>query len=398
MVTKFLAFGNYGFVLIWLIITIQGWIEFLEEIKPILEKLTREERFSGREMYQRTHGVLANHAPASRILTHIREELGESDYRYVVTGLIRSVFLIELVNDDISSTKMEARWVLKESKGKKQEKFDNSDPRFCTFEGCVEIWLKMISELQSSIENADVVDLLKLYQKYNLLPYEIPFDYQDSTVTNKSLGGIHCPENVFWAWEEKYQRTLRLREILLNSRQNNKADLFSSILKDKIKVKTYLTDRVQTGKHKTNREKRWEVHPESVHFAFRRHCLEIEYRLISQLCHFEGFPPDLFDLLKKEELIMDQSKIFRCPVTLNPLSFAEFEKEVQSPFHGKSNFPVGHLNPLKLVTNDPTSGHTAENISWFSADGNRIQGSLSLKETRELIGQIWRNYEEHGAK
>jgi hypothetical protein len=380
------------------ITAIQGWVEFLEEIRPILEKLTREERFSGREMYQRMNSALANHEPSSKILTPIREELGESSYQYVVTGLIRSVFLIELVNDNISSTKMEVRWVLKESKGKKQEKFDNSDPRFCTFEGCVEIWFKMISELRSSIENADIVNLLKLYQEYNLLPYEIPFDYQDSTVTNKSLGSIHCPENALWAWDEKYQRTLRLREILLDSRQNNKADLFSPILKDKIKVKTYLTDRVQTGKHKTNREKRWEVHPESVHFAFRRHCLEIEHRLISQLCHFEDFPSDLFDLLKKEKLISDQCGIFRCPVTLNPLSFKEFEKEVQTPFHGKSDFPVGHLNPLKLVTDDPTSGHTAENISWFSADGNRIQGSLSLKETRELVSQIWRNYEEHDMK
>jgi hypothetical protein len=370
----------------------------LEQIKSILQELTGKERFSGREMYQRTHGVLASYSPTSTMLTSIREELGESNYQYVVTGLVRSVFLIELVNDEISSTKMEVRWVLKESRGKKQEKFDNSDPRFCPFEDCAEIWSKMVNELCSSIKNADVVNLLKLYQNYSLLPYEIPFDYVDSPTRNKSLGSIHCPKNVLWAWDEKYQRTLRLREILLNSGHNNKAHLFSSILKDKIKVKTYLTDRVQTGKHKTNREKRWEVHPESVHFAFRRFCLEIEHRLISQLCHFEGFPPDLFDSLRKEKLITDQGKAFRCPVTLNSLSFAEFEKEVLSPFHGKSNFPVGHLNPLKLITDDPASGHTAENISWFSVDGNRIQGSLSLRETRELISQIWRNYEKYGTK
>jgi hypothetical protein len=389
------AFGNYGFVLIRLL---RFRVKFLEEIKSILEKLTKKERFSGREMYESTNRTLTNYESTSEMLTSIRRGLGESNYRYVVTGLVRNVFLIELVNDNISSTKMEVRWVQKESRGKKQEKFDQSDPRFCTFEECVEIWSKMISELGTSVRNTDIVNLLRLYQKYSLLPYEIPLDYMNSPVADKSLGSIHCPENIFWMWDEKYQRAIELREILLNPNKNNEADLFSSILKDKLKVKTYLTDRVQTGKHKTNREKRWEVHPESVHFAFRRYCIDIEHRLISQLCHFEGFPPDLFDLLKKEGLITDKGEIFRCPVTLNALSFAEFEKEVRRPFHGKSNFPVGHLNPLKLVTDDPASGHTAENISWFSADGNRIQGSLSLKETRELISQIWRNYEKYGAK
>lgn len=38
------------------------------------------------------------------------------------------------------------------------------------------------------------------------------------------------------------------------------------------------------------------------------------------------------------------------------------------------------------------SGHTAKNISWVSANGNRIQGSLSLDETRAMIKQIAANY------
>jgi len=171
--------------------------------------------------------------------------------------------------------------------------------------------------------------------------------------------------------------------------------LFSSILKDKIKVETYLTDRVQTGKHKTNREKRWEVHPESVHFSFRRNCIEIERKLIDQLCHFEGFPSDLFALLKSEGMVTEGTT-YRCPVTLNPFSFKEFKKEIESRIHGKSNFQVGHLNPLKLITDDPASGHIPENISWFSVDGNRIQGNLSLKEVRELLAKIHKNYVEAG--
>ena len=368
----------------------------MNEVKSIIEGLTGKERFNGREMYERTSGILASDESTSEKLASIREKLGISNFKYVITGLLRNVFLIELVDDDISTTKMEVRWVRKESSGKKQEKFDESDPRFCSFEDCVNILLKLLTELQVSVQRAEVKHLLKLYEDYSLLPYELPLDYLSSPLIEKSLNRIHCLENIAWIWDERYQKTLKLREILLNPKKNNKSELFSSILKDKIKVKTYLTDRVQTGEHKTNREKRWEAHPESVHFALRRTCLEIEHKLIAQLCHFEGFPSHLFSLLETERVVTKESEVYKCPVTLEPLSFVEFEKQVKNPVHGKSNFQVGHLNPLKLVTDDPTTGHTAENTSWFSADGNRIQGNLSLKEARELLGKILRNYQHTG--
>jgi hypothetical protein len=367
----------------------------MDRVKLILEELVGKKRFSGREMYSKISEILKSQESTSQLLKSIQEKIGEQNYEYVITGLLRNVFLIELVNDDISSTKMEVRWVLKESRGKKQESFDQSDPRFCTFEDCVQIFLELLKELRTSVEKQDVRNLLELYQRYNLLSYEVPLDYTDSPFIKKSLSHIHCLRNIQWIWDYKYQKTLKLREILLNPEKNSEYRLFSSILKDKIKVETYLTDRVQTGKHKTNREKRWEVHPESVHFSFRRNCLEIERKLIEQLSHFEGFPKDLFSKLKSEGMVTE-GPIYRCPVTLNPFSFEEFKKEIESRIHGKSNFQVGHLNPLKLVTEDPTSGHTPENISWFSADGNRIQGNLSLKEIRQLLGQIYRNYRSAG--
>lgn len=365
----------------------------MNEAKSILEELTRKKRFSGREMYERVNSILLNHEPT--MLASIQEKLTESDCRYVITGLLRNVFLIELVNDEISSTKMEVRWVLKESRGKKQERFDPSDPRFCAFEDCTVILLDLLRKLRDWIENEEIRKLLGLYRRFNLVPYEIPLDYVRSPTTDSSLTHIHSIGNARWIWNKKYQKTLKLREILLNSSKNKKARLFSSILKDKVKVKTYLTDRVQTGPHKTNREKRWEVHPESVHFAFRKDCLEIECRLLDQLCHFGGFPEDLFELLKEEGMV-ENGPVSKCPVTLNPFSFVQFEREIDSRIHGKSNFQVGHLNPLKMTMTGHAFGHVPENVSWFSADGNRIQGDLSLKEIRELLEQIHRNYaEEH---
>ncbi len=100
----------------------------------------------------------------------------------------------------------------------------------------------------------------------------------------------------------------------------------------KIKIKAYQTDRAQTGKHQTNREKRWESHPDNFQFAFRRDCNDVEAALILQ---------------------------------------------------------VGHLNPLKA-----TGGHNATNIGWISDDGNRIQGSLSIDEVKALLRRIYRNRPE----
>jgi len=364
----------------------------MDEIRSVLEKLCEQDRFSGKKMFNDLN-ILLNKGSTSKLLNKIKNILGDSCYEYILTSLIRNIFLIELVNDDISSTKMEVRWVIKESKGKKQEKYDNTDPRFCSFQDCLKIFLKLLEELRSSIDKDEVKTILILYQKYNILPYELPLDYMRSPLADHSITHIHTINNINWIWDETYKKTLELREILMDSTKNTKSDLFSSILKDKIKVKTYLTDRVQTGVHKTNREKRWEVHPESVHFASRRECFFVERKLISQLSFFVEFPKEIFDLVK-DKIILEANSVYRCPVTLEPLNFPQFENEVKKPLHGKSIFHVGHLNPLKLKTDDPTSGHTYQNIGWFSEEGNRIQGNLSIKETRKMLSRIIKNYED----
>ena len=362
-----------------------------KKIKTVLKALVKEKRFNGNTMYNKIHPILQKEFPQQ--LPTILSKLDRRDYAYVITALIRNVFLIEIVNDEISSTKMEVRWTKKKSASKKQEKFDNSDPRFCSFDECCIILEDLLNKLSNAVQDIKKACLLHLYSSYALLPYEIPIDYVK--IPSDSSKQIHFSGNLEWVWDDKFGKTLELREILL-SNKNPLSNLFSSILKDKIKVKTYLTDRVQTGKHKTNREKRWEVHPESVHFASRKECLLVELRLVSQLCYFEEFPKDIFDLVKDK--IIHENEIYRCPVTLNPLKFSEFRSQIENPSHGKSDFHVGHLNPLKLNAKDRASGHTEDNIGWFSDDGNRIQGSLSLDETRNLLSRIYKNYKDTGKK
>ncbi|MBT2584209.1 hypothetical protein [Planococcus sp. ISL-109] len=180
-----------------------------------------------------------------------------------------------------------------------------------------------------------------------------------------------------------------LRRILLDSTINEESLLFSQAL-DKIKTKTYLTDRSLSGSYKTNREKRWECHPQSVQFALRSECWKIEKALLLQICRFNNAPKALVEKLIENKLLnMDFTK-FTCPILGDTIDFNDFKDAIINPDHGKSRYQVGHMNPLKSVS-EGTFGHTAENISWITEDGNRIQGSLSLAEVDELLQRIFRN-------
>lgn len=101
-------------------------------------------------------------------------------------------------------------------------------------------------------------------------------------------------------------------------------------------------------------------------------------------------------MLKDKGILDDKLQPAYCPITGDALSYELFRTELDDPEHGKSAFQVGHLNPLKLDEEGAdASGHTAANISWISADGNRIQGSLSLLDVRKLIARIKTNYDMH---
>ena len=131
---------------------------------------------------------------------------------------------------------------------------------------------------------------------------------------------------------------LKVRQALLDSKLNPDFQLFFSIL-DKVRVKSYLTDRSLTGDFKTNREKRWEAHPQSPQFALRRDCLAVELELIDQLVRFSNFPPGTIRYLQSVRLLGDTSNVARCPVTLDPLDFELLAQEVADPNSRKIRLP-----------------------------------------------------------
>ena len=185
-----------------------------------------------------------------------------------------------------------------------------------------------------------------------------------------------------------------MRRFIRDTHRNPASEVFQTILADKIKVKTYLTDRALTGDYKTNREKRWEAHPNSVQYALRRSCMKIETKLLLQIATFEGCDKDLVRNLQCDGLLSNTFDYCKCPITGDTIQYSEFANDALNPIHGKSKFQVGHLNPLKALDSDGANGHTADNISWISENGNRIQGSLSLDEVDELLKRIYRNRPE----
>lgn len=265
----------------------------------------------------------------------------------------------------------------------------------------------MLDELATALQNASNRNTLATFLTHKLVPHELPIDYIDDAPEANER--IHRPGNIQWIWGEASAKTIAFRAALAELRgsypvnilnRNGTIDTVDTpmktvmkyVLSNKIQVKTYLTDRAQTGSHQTNREKRWETHPNSVQYASRRNAWLIEYRLLNQIVHFDGFPEGVRNQLVEDGIIDHQDSVTRCPVTLDPLSFSAFVSEVMSPVHGRSGYQVGHLNPLKAVGRDnPEAGHTYLNISWISQDGNRIQGSLSLNETESLLNRIFRN-------
>lgn len=357
-------------------------------MKETIEQLVESERFNMNALESGVWPLIEAHQSLSKPLSSLSRRFTARQYKHLKNAILRHVFLIELVKiPTIDSTKFRVRWYSQL----------RDDPRECSFEECLEIAEDLLNSLVLWLEVEQHRDFLELFFTNSILPYEMPIDYHEVPTRADFTTRIHRRGNIEWAYDEIMLRTMKLRKYLTDKATSPDPEFFKKVIEDKINVKTYLTDRSLTGAHKTNREKRWETHPHSVQFATRRAAMAIEYTLVTQICDFENFPDDMRARLANEGILPSEHKIFRCPVTLEPMSFPLFKDKLINPTHGKSEFQVAHLNPLKL--DDPASdvsGHTADNISWISADGNRIQGSLSLSRVRELMRKIAANYEELG--
>lgn len=306
----------------------------------------------------------------------LKGKLSSNLYKAFKAAIIRSSFLIELTDPtaDTDSTKYQVRWV--------ETLRVKNDVRYATYEQCIKICEKIVAKVNSL--DTKKLQILKDYCSNSIFEFELPIDY-----IKRDAKPFHTVDNIDIFITPAIIRCMKVRNLIKDSSSNPKADVFKKIISKKIKVKAYKTDRAQTGNHKTNREKRWESHPENFQYAFRRDCNDVEASLILQVCMFEGVDQKLVDILQEEGLIPESYEKYKCPITGEVLNYSEFENEILHPEHGKSNFQVGHLEPLKAK-----GRHEAINIGWISNDGNRIQGNLSIEEVKKLLMRIYRNRPE----
>ena len=370
--------------------------------KEALEAATRQQRFN---MNRLLSSLQSAYPPLREAVQDFDLKLGERLSKKLAFSLIRSSFLVEVVLERGGATKMLVRWGL-----------ESHDPRYASFEACDAIFQALVRN-RGALLSPKWKNIITAFLEHPAVPYELPVDYLDP-----SASPLHSAQNIgFFVDDAAAYKTIALRSFLLSgvglstdiercspaafpewgdiARSLAEITGTSDIVRvwinvwsrifSKVKTKSYLTDRVQTGEYKTNREKRWETHPHSPQFAARKQCMQIEFKLLNQALNFEGFPRALLDCLARSGIAERESVV--CPVTLDPFSFTAFAHEAIAPQHGASNHHIGHLVPLKS-DHDRTGKHTAENISWISEDGNRIQGPLTLSETRALLRSIWSNY------
>lgn len=301
--------------------------------------------------------------------------LPEKPLLQIHRGLIRWAFLAQVVEEPaINTTRYRTRWGQRLS----------GDPRAASEAESTEFLRSSVALLCSNLDSNVAKEALFSLLENTQVPAEIPLDYAE-----RLTSGIHRASNIEFIDLDLLSRTANLRKHLLKNQTSETKAM--KLLYDKVQVKSYLTDRVLTGTYKTNREYRWEVSPNSVHFAFKRDCMEIESKLVLSVVQMNGFNSEVKTSLASEIGEENLQATTVCPITYAPLEYADLKQELIQPDHGKSSFQVGHLDPLKAE-----GAHLAKNIAWVSNDGNRIQGDKSLEETRDMVVRIYKSYERAG--
>ena len=317
----------------------------------------------------------------------LQEVLSPRLFRGVIASLVRFSFLIELTDLKVGSTKMKTRWmpgfILMSQLGSfepVQGSFEpGNDQRAATFEDCLAVFDEGCRLIYEHLRSDPAVPLLvEAIGTWNRPPYEFLLGYQ-----NAQADPVHRVWNIQWIGNDDIRWLVQARSIL-GSVATPDREAIQKIESKKLEVKAYKTDRALTGKDKTNRAKRWEVLSGDFQHATLPECWSVERKLTHDLIYFQEFP----DAVRQSFItagLMPQApaKSTRCPVTLAPLNYRQFASSVLAGRHGRSDYQIGHLNPLKRG-----GRHVGENVCWQSADGNRIQGDLTIQETNALLDAI----------
>ena len=324
--------------------------------------------------------------PISMALSRAQNMFSNEDFPAIITSLVRFSFLIELTNLSVGSTKMKTRRLPGKIKMPQPDSFEpidgtfepGNDPRSATFEECVQVFTRACNIVCDQVDqDFSLRVVLRDLRENSRVPYEFPFSYLDHSQTP-----VHTSSNLKWTVNDDLKWLLKARSVL-RSATGTTGQAIGAIEKSKIEVKLFKTDRALTGKDKTNRAKRWEVLAGDFQHSSLEECWSAEKKLTTDLVNFTGFPPPLRGEFVRQGLIDPDAATTLCPVTLEPLNFDDLAQAVLNTTIGISQYQIGHLLPLKR-----DGRHDGGNICWQSANGNRIQGDLSMEETYQLLDEI----------
>lgn len=346
-------------------------------------KIIKTKNFNAEALYNKLIPIFLDDSELFKTYLDIERNIGKEAANYAFLWVFRFSFLSQVVWRRGGAANYTGHWFT--------PPFEESDPRWASCEECLRIFKTVIRTFDEALDDAERARNFAF-----TVSHKIPcIDYKERILDSQ----IHRADNVYWMWDDFPSRVIKLKKFLTSENTNPQTFNFFRKAYKKIYVKTYLTDRAQTGGYQTNREKRWEAHPSSVHFALYRSCLEIEFTLVKQVLEFYGFPGNVIASLEAEGIVLSGEIIpesRRCPITMEKMVFDEFKEELENLIHGESQFQVGHINPLKANSTNVFVGHTAQNICWITDVGNEIQKNRSVAETQNLIIRISRNYEEAG--
>tara|TARA_B100000886_G_scaffold268664_1_gene192732 strand:+ start:571 stop:1704 length:1134 start_codon:yes stop_codon:yes gene_type:complete len=314
-------------------------------------------------------------------LNTILDKTDDKTKSWILKSTIRFSLLIELTNLKITSTKIKTRWHPCKIIKTRENSFQNyegdfkpgHDPRSNKYEDCLKIFENLIKKIAESDEHLCIYKSMA-NGRHNSVAYEGLIKYSSY---EKEI--IHDVNNIELCNIKDISWLLKVRPLMTEALKEVAPDLIK-----KINTKTFKTDRSQTGEDQTNRAKRWECLGTDMQKASIEQCWSVERTLYEQLLNFKNFPR-VHEIEKslKEINIYPFTSTTKCPITLEEF---DFDKIKNTGSHGKSSFQVGHMNPLKN-----RGLHQGDNISWISDDGNRIQGSLSLEETKKMLLKIMDN-------
>ena len=308
------------------------------------------------------------------------------EFSAIIASLIRFSFLIELTNLKVGSTKMKTRWLPGKIKMPQPGSFEpidgtfepGNDPRAATFDECAQVFTRACNIVCDHVEqDYSLRAVLRDLRANSRVPYEFPLSYLDHGLTP-----VHTSSNLKWIVNDDLKWLLKARRILRTATGSNK-EAIRAIEKSKIEVKLFKTDRALTGRDKTNRAKRWEVLAGDFQHSSMEECWSAERKLTTGLVNFTGFPTNLRGEFARQGLVETDATPTLCPVTLEPLRFDNLAQAALNTTLGVSEYQIGHLLPLKR-----DGRHDGANICWQSANGNRIQGDLSIDETYQLLDEI----------